>query len=91
MGGGVSIFFSHTKEETEQISLYRNFPCAPVAPFTGFPLLPRKAFGTLAGVSIFDSNSEGGYQNFTVTLRGGYAFFMGTFPEKDHPTPHKKF
>ena len=40
------------------------------------------------GVAIFDSNFEGGYQNFTVPPGGGeYAFFTGIFPEKDHPPP----
>ena len=41
----------------------------------------------LGGVPVSDEVSEGGYQNFTVTPRGGYAFFTGTFPKKDHPPP----
>ena len=45
----------------------------------------------LGGVPISDEVSEGGYQNFTETPRGGYAFFTGTFPEKDHPPPYEKF
>ena len=49
------------------------------------PLLPWKASGTLGGVPIFDSDSEGGYQNFMVTPRGGMRFLQALFPKRTTP------
>ena len=46
------------------------------APFARFTPAALKSFRHPGGVPIFDSDSEGGYQNFTVTPRGGgYPFF----------------
>ena len=86
-------FFTHTKKETEQskISLSCNSPAALDAPFARFAPAALKYFWHPGGgAPIFDSDSEGGYQNLTE-IRGGYAFFKGTFPEKDHPPPYEKF
>ena len=51
------------------------------------PLLPLKASDTM-GVSIFDIDAEG-VPKFYGDAEGGrgYAFFMGTFPEKYQPLP----
>ena len=57
-------------------------------PFCAIPLAdldaPFARFTPAALKTIFDSDSEGGgYQNFTVTPRGGMRFFTGTFPRKN--------
>ena len=60
---GVSIFYTHEKEtEHNKIPLSRHSPAALDAPFAQF---------ARAAMKIFDSDSGGGYQNFTETPRVG--------------------
>ena len=70
-----------------------NSPSSLDAYFARFAPAALKSFRHPGGwgVPIFDRDSEGRYQNFTGTLRGGYAFFTGTFPEKYHPHGEGRF
>ena len=91
-GGGYQ-FFTHTKKETEQskISLSRNFPTGLDAPFARFAPAATKSFRYPGGAPIFDSDSEGGYQYFTETPRGGMRFLWALFPKRTTLPPNKKF
>ena len=65
-------FFTHTKKETEQskISLLRNSLAALDVPFARFAPAALISFRHPGGGEpIFDSDFEGGYQNFTLTPR----------------------
>ena len=87
-GRGIHFFYTHKKQNrTWQNAPFTQFPRRPRCPFRAIrPCCPEKLPAPW-GVPIFDSYSEGGYQNFTVTPREGYAFFTGTFPEKGPPSP----
>ena len=82
---GVSIFYTHKK-----IPLSRYSPAALDAPFARFAPAALKSFRHPGGgVPIFDSDSEGGYQNFAETPMG-VRIFYGHFSRKVPPSPNKQ-
>ena len=87
--GGVSFFYTHKKRNRTKLNIpFAQFPRRPgwiIARFTPAALISFRHPG--GGVPIFDSNFEGGVPKFYGDSEGGYAFFTGTFLEKDHPPP----
>ena len=84
------IHFLHTqKKNTEQskISLSRNSPATLDAPFVRFAPAALNSLRLPGGGPIFDCDSEGGYQNFTVIPRGGMRFLRALFPKRTPPPP----
>ena len=76
--GGVVLFFTHIKKETEQskISLSCNSPATLDAPFTRFAPAARISFRRQGGgVPIFDNDFEGGVPKLYGDSERGYAFW----------------
>ena len=76
-----SIFYTQKKRNRTKQNI-------PFAQFPSRPSCPEELSAPWGeGVPIFDSDSQGGYQNFTVTPRGGVCVFYRHFPRKGPPSP----
>ena len=91
-GLGVSIFYTHKKRNrTKQNIPFAQFPRRPGCPFHAIhPCCPDKLPAPW-GYSFLTATSRGGYQNFTVTPRGGVCIFYWHFSWKGPPPPYEKF
>ena len=87
-GGG--IHFLHTQKKKQNTAKYpfRAIPATLDAPLVRFAPAALKSFRHPEGGYPFWQRLQGGLYGDS---EGGCAFFMGTFPEKDHPPPYEKF
>ena len=89
MGG---IHFLHTQKKKQNKAKYpfRAILRRPWCPFRAIHPCCTDKLQAPWGAPIFDSHSEGGYQNFPATPRGGVSVFYGHFSRKG-PPPYEKF